>query len=67
MMEQIQFACSPEQAQDLTFLTTKIRKELRLKPHQQLNFRWKKRSIDARQRQIKIILLVLAPPDSLRR
>jgi len=54
MMEQIQFACSPEEAQDLAFLTTKIRKELNLKAKQQLHFRWKKRSIDARQRQIKI-------------
>lgn len=54
MIEQIQFACSPEQAQDLAFLTTKIRKELKLKAQQQLHFRWKKRSIDARQRQIKI-------------
>jgi uncharacterized FAD-dependent dehydrogenase len=54
MMEQIQFACSPEQAQDFAFLTTKIRKELKLKAQQQLHFRWKKRSIDARQRQIKI-------------
>ena len=53
-MEQIQFACSPEQAQDLAFLTKKIRKELKLKEQQQLHFRWKKRSIDARQRQIKI-------------
>ena len=42
MMEQLQFACSPEEAQDLAFLTTKIRKELNLKAQQQLHFRWKK-------------------------
>ena len=54
MMTQLQFACTPEQAQDKLFLEQKIREELKLKPKQSIAFRWKKRSIDARQRQIKI-------------
>ena len=54
MINQIQFACTPEQAQDNSFLEQKIRKELKILPHQNLSFRWRKRSIDARQRQIKI-------------
>ncbi|MFM6945713.1 MAG: NAD(P)/FAD-dependent oxidoreductase [Flavobacteriales bacterium] len=54
MTTQLQFTCTPEQAQDELFLAQKIRKELRLKDQDQFHYRWKKRSIDARQRQIKI-------------
>ncbi|MFM8596241.1 MAG: FAD-binding protein, partial [Flavobacteriales bacterium] len=54
MTTQLQFTCTPEQAQDELFLAQKIRKELRLKDQDQFQYRWKKRSIDARQRQIKI-------------
>lgn len=54
MTTTVLFTCSPEEAQDPAFLEARIRKELRCKPNQQLQFRWKKRSIDARQKQIKI-------------
>jgi len=50
----INFTCSPEEAQDPTFLEQRIRQELHIKASQQFNFRWRKRSIDARQKQIKI-------------
>lgn len=48
-----QFQVTPEQAKDAAFLRTKIQKELRLKD-ELFEFRWLKRSIDARQKQIKI-------------
>lgn len=54
MTTTVLFTCSPEEAQDPAYLEARIRKELRCKPNQQLQFRWKKRSIDARQKQIKI-------------
>ena len=54
MTTQLQFTCTPEEAQDALYLEQKVRQELRLKPHQTPYFRWKKRSIDSRQRQIKI-------------
>jgi hypothetical protein len=54
MSEVVNLVCSPEEAQDLLFLERRIRKELQLKKQDQLNFRWRKRSIDARQKQIKV-------------
>ena len=53
MSEQIQFQTTPEQAKDETFLRQKIKKELDLK-NDDFIFKWKRRSIDARKRQIKI-------------
>jgi len=50
----VNLVCSPEEAQDLLFLERRIREELQLKKQDQLNFRWRKRSIDARQKQIKV-------------
>lgn len=54
MITQLNFICSPEEAKDLVFLELRIRKELRIKPAQKIDFRWRKRSIDARQKQIKV-------------
>ncbi|MEN9700665.1 MAG: hypothetical protein RLZZ301_1863 [Bacteroidota bacterium] len=53
-MQLVSFSCTPEQAQDLTYLENRIRKELACASNQALDFRWHKRSIDARQRSIKI-------------
>jgi uncharacterized FAD-dependent dehydrogenase len=50
----VNFVCSPEEAKDSNFLEQRIRKELTLDAQTQLEFRWRKRSIDARQRQIKV-------------
>ena len=52
-MEQVQFQVTPEQAKDEEFLRTRITKELGIQPDS-FKYRWKKRSIDARKRQIKI-------------
>lgn len=54
MSEVVNLVCSPEEAQDLLFLEQRIREALRLQPQDELDFRWRKRSIDARQRQIKV-------------
>lgn len=54
MTNTVLFTCTPEQAQDYKYLEERLRKELRLQNKQKLDFRWKKRSIDARQKQIKI-------------
>ncbi|TAF84701.1 MAG: FAD-binding protein [Flavobacteriia bacterium] len=68
MSQVVNFVCSPEEAKDSNFLEQRIRKELALDAQTQLEFRWRKRSIDARQRQIKVnasfdvaIITVLAP------
>jgi uncharacterized FAD-dependent dehydrogenase len=53
-MQEITFQCSPEQAIDTDFLEIKIKEELQLKSDTQIDFRWKKRSIDARKQNIKI-------------
>ena len=54
MSQVVDFVCSPEEAQDHNFLEQRIRKELSLETHAHIEFRWRKRSIDARQRQVKI-------------
>ena len=54
MSQVVDFVCSPEEAQDYNFLEQRIRKELSLETHAHIEFRWRKRSIDARQRQVKI-------------
>ncbi len=48
-----QFQVTPEQAQDDDFLRGKISEELQLNADS-FHFHWKRRSIDARKRQIKI-------------
>jgi uncharacterized protein len=53
MSEMIQFQVSPEQAKDETFLQLKIKQELGIKTND-FQFRWRKRSIDARKSNIKI-------------
>ena len=53
-MQEITFQCSPEQAIDTDFLEIKIKEELQLKSDTQIDFRWKKRSIDARKQNSKI-------------
>jgi len=53
MSENIQFQVTPEQAKDSDFLKVKIQKELKLK-NDNFSFKWKRRSIDARNRNIKV-------------
>lgn len=52
-METTQFQVTPEQAKDDLFLRRKIGEELNIGENS-FEFRWKRRSIDARKRQIKI-------------
>ena len=53
MSQTVQFQILPEQVQDLAFLKHKIKEELGLNSDD-FQFVWKKRSIDARKRIIKI-------------
>lgn len=53
MSLQVQFQTTPEEAQNESFIKERIRKELSLGTAN-FEFRWKKRSIDARKKQIKI-------------
>jgi uncharacterized FAD-dependent dehydrogenase len=53
-MQDIQFQCSPEEAKDEAFLLSKIKELGNVSPTSKIEFRWKKRSIDARKVQIKI-------------
>ena len=53
MPQTLNFQVTPEQAQDENFLRELIARELRCKP-EEVDFVWRKRSIDARKRQIKI-------------
>lgn len=53
MIQQINIVLTPEQAKDTAFIERKLRKELRL-DKQTIEFRWLKRSIDARSKNIKI-------------
>lgn len=48
----IQFQTSPEQAKDDSYLRKRIQKELHLEVP--FNYRWYRRSIDARRKQVKI-------------
>ncbi|MDG1331218.1 MAG: FAD-binding protein [Crocinitomicaceae bacterium] len=52
-MDSINFQVTPEEAKDEVFLRSRISKELRI-PSDSFKYRWKRRSIDARKRQIKI-------------
>lgn len=53
MSQKIQFQSTPEQAKDLVYLKSRIKKELRL-DNDSFEFRWNRRSIDARKRDIKV-------------
>jgi uncharacterized FAD-dependent dehydrogenase len=53
-MESISFQCSPEQAQDEQFIENKLRSDSGIKYPKKIYYRWKKKSIDARGRNIKI-------------
>lgn len=53
MVHQVQFQISPEEAQNEQFLRTKIRTELNLEADD-FQYKWRKRSIDARKRIIKV-------------
>ena len=52
MSQQLQFQCTPEQAQDDSYLRNRIKNELEL-GEEPFDFKWLRRSIDARKRQIK--------------
>jgi uncharacterized protein len=54
MKEIVQFQVTPEQAVDEQFLRARIEKELQLKSGTPFLFKWNKRSIDARKKDIKI-------------
>ncbi|MDR0803015.1 FAD-dependent protein [Fluviicola sp.] len=51
---QVQFQFSPEEAKDDAFIRAAICKELNLKKDDPFVYKWRKRSIDARKREIKI-------------
>lgn len=53
MSVQVQFQVSPEQAQNDVFLRRKISEELGI-PADSFTFKWRRRSIDARKRQVRI-------------
>lgn len=53
MIHSAQFQVTPEQAQDESYLQFRIESELGLE-NKSFQFQWKKRSIDARKRDIKI-------------
>ena len=53
MSQQLQFQCTPEQAQDDSYLSNRIKNELEL-GEEPFEFKWRRRSIDARKRQIKV-------------
>jgi uncharacterized FAD-dependent dehydrogenase len=53
-MQEHHFSCTPEEAKDSIYLENRIRQELGISPKQKLSYRWRKRSIDARNRHIKV-------------
>jgi uncharacterized FAD-dependent dehydrogenase len=53
-MQEVSFQCSPEQAKDESALKSIILNKLNLSKETHIDFRWKKRSIDARKKSIKI-------------
>ncbi len=53
-MNNLNFSCTPEEAKDPEYLENRIRQELGISKNQQLRYRWRKRSIDARNRHIKV-------------
>lgn len=65
-MERVQFQVTPEQSKDEQFLRRKIAKELGLNDSE-FSYKWSKRSIDARKKNIKIncALEVYQKPEEL--
>ena len=53
MSLQVQFQISVEEAKDNDFLRARISQELNLKDDS-FQFKWRKRSIDARKKQLKV-------------
>jgi uncharacterized FAD-dependent dehydrogenase len=53
-MQEVSFKCNPQEAMDNLALRSLILKELYLSKETKIHFRWKKRSIDARKKEIKI-------------
>jgi uncharacterized protein len=53
MSQQVQFQCSPEQSKDDAYLRNRIKNELEL-GDEPFEFKWRRRSIDARKRQLKL-------------
>jgi uncharacterized FAD-dependent dehydrogenase len=53
-MQEVHFSCTPEEAKDHSYLENRIRQELGISKKQSLRFRWRKRSVDARNARIKI-------------
>jgi len=53
-MQEVSFQCSPEEAKNELILRDLILNELKHSKDTQIDFRWKKRSIDARKKSIKI-------------
>ncbi|MDG1146977.1 MAG: FAD-dependent oxidoreductase [Crocinitomicaceae bacterium] len=53
MSQQVQFQCTPEQAKDDAYLRNRIKNELELGDIP-FEFKWRRRSIDARKRQLKL-------------
>jgi uncharacterized FAD-dependent dehydrogenase len=53
-MQEVSFQCSPEEAKDDSALRNLLLNELKLSKETPIDFRWKKRSIDARNKAIKI-------------
>ena len=54
MMQEVSFQSSPEEANDVNVLRNLVLNALNLPRETQIDFRWKKRSIDARKKAIKI-------------
>jgi uncharacterized FAD-dependent dehydrogenase len=53
-MQEVSFQCLPEEAKNELILRDLILNELKRSKDTQIDFRWKKRSIDARKKSIKI-------------
>ena len=53
-MKEISFQCSPRQAKDDDFISSKIKSLLNLNIEDKIYFEWHKRSIDARKKNVKI-------------
>ena len=52
MIKKVEFRCTPEEAKDSLYLKGRIKKELNLS-NEIFNFKWSRRSIDARRKKIK--------------
>ncbi len=61
---QVQFQFSPEEAKDDSFIRSAISNELKL-PIDSFAYKWHKRSIDARKREIKINASFEVFPDGI--